>query len=169
MLGRSTPYADRPPLRTVLVPVLSTLAGSTMSLLPIVATEPLMPPLGLMMLLAWRLLRPEIWPAWAALPLGLADDLLSGHYLGTAMLLWTLSFLVLEWVDQLLRWRDAWIEWALATAAIILIGIADWALSQTITNITSVLTIVPQTLEAILLFPSALRVTAWLDGWRLKR
>ncbi|MFD2501348.1 rod shape-determining protein MreD [Rhizorhabdus histidinilytica] len=94
-----------------IVPILSTLAGSATALLPIVATEPIVPPFGLMMLLAWRLLRPEIWPVWVALPLGLADDLISGHYLGTAMILWTIAFLSLEWVDQALRWRDSWIEW----------------------------------------------------------
>ena len=96
---------ERTPLRVTIVPILSTLAGSAMALLPIIATEPIVPPFGLMMLLAWRLLRPEIWPVWAALPLGLADDLLSGHYLGTAMILWTIAFLALEWVDQALRSR----------------------------------------------------------------
>ena len=63
MIGRrANPYADQPPLRTVLVPILSTLAGSAMAILPIIATEPIIPPFGLMLLLAWRLLRPEMWP-----------------------------------------------------------------------------------------------------------
>jgi rod shape-determining protein MreD len=165
----ANPYAVKPPLRTVMVPILSTLAGSAMALLPVIATEPIVPPFGLMMLLAWRLLRPEMWPAWAALPLGLADDLLSGHYLGTAMILWTVTFLVLEWVDQNLLWRDAWIEWGLATVAIILLDIGAWALSQPRGSMTPMLTIVPQTVGAILLFPAVLRIAAWFDGWRLRR
>lgn len=170
MIGRKTsPYADQPPLRTVLVPILSTLAGSAMGILPIIATEPILPPLGLMLLLAWRLLRPEMWPALAALPLGLADDLLSGHYLGTAMILWTLAFLALEWVDQLLVWRDGWIEWGIASVAIIVIDIGSWALSQPTDSVTSLLTVVPQTIGAILLFPAILRLTAFLDRWRLRR
>jgi rod shape-determining protein MreD len=170
MIGRpANPYANRPPMRTVAVPILSTLAGSAMGILPIIATEPIVPPFGLMMLLAWRLLRPELWPSWAALPLGLADDLLSGHYLGTAMMLWTLAFLVLEWVDQVLVWRDGLIEWGIASVAILIIGIGCWALSQPSDSITSLFTVVPQTVGAILLFPAVLRITAGLDRWRLRR
>ncbi len=169
-LGRpGNPYADRLPMRAVLVPILSTLAGSAMALVPVVATEPIVPPFGLMLLLAWRLLRPEMWPSWTALPLGFADDLISGHYLGTAMILWTLAFLTLEWVDQLLVWRDGWIEWGVASVAIVIIALGSWALSQPANSVTSLLTVVPQTIGAILLFPTVLRATAALDRWRLKR
>lgn len=166
---KGNPYMERPPLRVTLVPVLSTLAGSAMALVPVVATEPIVPPFGLMMLLSWRLLRPELWPVWVALPLGLADDLLSGHYLGTAIILWTIAFLLLEWIDQALRWRDGWIEWGVASVGIVAIGIGSWALSQPAGSHTSVLTIIPQAIGAILLFPAILRLTAALDNWRLKR
>ena len=171
MIGRrsANPYADQPPLRTALVPILSTLAGSAMGFVPVIATEPMVPPFGLMMLLAWRLLRPEMWPPWVALPLGFADDLISGHYLGTAMILWTIAFLVLEWVDQVLVWRDGWIEWGIATPALIIIILGAWLLSQPTSSLTAILTIVPQTVSAILLFPAVLRITAWLDHWRLRR
>lgn len=166
---KGNPYMERPSLRVALVPALSTLAGSAMALLPVIATEPIVPPFGLMILLAWRLLRPEIWPVWAALPLGLADDLMSGHYLGTAMILWTVAFLVLEWVDQLLLLREGWIEWAIAAVALPVLGVGAWALSQPADSHTSVFTILPQTIGAILLFPWILRLTAALDTWRLKR
>lgn len=163
------PYAEQPPLRVILVPILSTLAGSAIGLFPIIATEPVIPPFGLMMLLAWRLLRPEMWPAWAALPLGLADDLISGHYLGTAMILWTVAFLILEWVDQALVWRDGWIEWGIAAAALILIDFGTWGLTHPSGDTVSALVPIPQTIGAILLFPAILRITAALDKWRLKR
>jgi len=166
---RINPYADRPPLRAVLVPILSTLAGSAMALVPVVATEPIVPPFGLMVVLGWRLLRPEMWPVWAALPFGLADDLLSGHYLGTSMILWTLAFLALEKIDQLLVWRDGWIEWGIGSMALIIIDIGAWALSQPADSVTSLLTIVPQTIGAVLLFPVTLRAMAALDRWRLRR
>ncbi len=169
IVGKGNPYMERPPLRVMLVPILSTLAGSAMTLLPVIATEPIIPPFGLMFLLSWRLLRPEMWPAWAALPLGLADDLLSGNYLGTAMVLWTAAFLVLEWADQNIAWRDGWIEWAIASAAMVVIAIGSWALSQPADSHSAITTIMPQTIGAILTIPVVLRTTAALDKWRLRR
>lgn len=166
---RGNPYLERPRLRVVAAPIASIVAGSAMVLFPVIATEPIVPPFGLMMLLSWRLLRPELWPVWIALPLGLADDLLSGHYLGTAMILWTAAFLVFEWIDQLTMWRDVWIEWALAAAAMILIGIGSWAFSQPADSATPLASLIPQTVAAILCFPAILRITALLDSWRLKR
>jgi len=170
MIGRpDNPYAVKPPFRTIAVPVGSILLGSTMGLVPIIATEPIVPPFGLMLLLAWRLLRPEIWAAWAALPLGLADDLISGHYLGTSMMLWTVALLVLDWVDHVLVWRDWWMEWLIAAVAITAIDMGSWAVSQPLESRTSITTLLPQLIAAILLFPIVLRLTALLDRWRLKR
>jgi rod shape-determining protein MreD len=76
---------------------------------------------------------------------------------------------VLEWVDQLLLWREGWIEWAIAAVALPALGVGAWALSQPGDSHTSVLTILPQTIGAVLLFPAILRLTAALDTWRLKR
>jgi len=45
-------------LRARLTPTLSVLIGSAMTLAPIIADAPMLPPFGLMMLLAWRLMRP---------------------------------------------------------------------------------------------------------------
>ncbi|KKC23810.1 rod shape-determining protein MreD [Sphingomonas sp. SRS2] len=170
MIGRrDNPYAVKPPLRTIAVPVGSILLGSVMGLVPIIATEPIIPPFGLMLLLAWRLLRPELWAAWAGLPLGLADDLISGHYLGTSMMLWTVALLVLDWVDHNLVWRDWWMEWLIAAIAITAIDIGAWALSQPLESHTRLSTLLPQLIGAILLFPIILRLIARLDRWRLKR
>lgn len=170
MIGRpDNPYAVKPPFRTIAVPVGSILLGSTMGLVPIIATEPIVPPFGLLLLLAWRLLRPEIWAAWAALPLGLADDLISGHYLGTSMMLWTVALLVLDWVDHVLVWRDWWMEWLIAAVAITAIDMGSWVVSQPLESRTSITTLLPQLIAAILLFPIVLRLTALLDRWRLKR
>lgn len=163
------PLIDKPPLRTVAVPVASTIAGSAMSLLPIVATSPSLPPFGLLMLLSWRLLRPEMWAAWIALPLGLADDLLTGHFLGTSMALWTVALLLMDWVDNVAMWRDFWIEWLIASGGIIAIIVASWALSQPPGSHARLLIVVPQIVGAILLFPAILRLTAGLDSWRLRR
>ncbi|MFX5813291.1 hypothetical protein ABTE31_21535, partial [Acinetobacter baumannii] len=67
------------------VPALSVMVGSAVTLWPFIATFPILPPFGLLMLLGWRLTKPDSLRIWAPLPLGLFDDLISGQPLGTAM------------------------------------------------------------------------------------
>ena len=62
------------PLRMRAVPFLTIMAASMLTALPFFTEGPLLPPMGLMMLLAWRLMRPGLLPVWAGLPLGLFDD-----------------------------------------------------------------------------------------------
>ena len=93
-------------LRRRYVPLTSTLSAIALALLPIVAASPFLPNLGFLVLITWRLLRPEIWSAQVALMLGLAADLVSGAPLGQSMLLWTAAFLALDYVDSLLGVRD---------------------------------------------------------------
>lgn len=92
--------------------------GSLTVLVPVVATLPLLPPFGLLVLLAWRLRNQAILPVWAGLPLGLFDDLVSGQSLGSAMALWTAAIVMIDIVDSRLVWRDFWQDWVLAGACI---------------------------------------------------
>lgn len=146
-----------------MVPVITTVGGSASSVLPLVETAPLLPPFGLLMLLAWRLLRPELWQAWAALGLGLADDLLVGHAIGTSMALWTAALLLLDLVDSRIVWRNCWQDWALSACLIATILILSWSLNAAPASPA----LLPQLGAAILLFPLAQRVVAALDRWRL--
>lgn len=149
------------------VPIISTMAGSATTLLPMVVTSPQVPPFGLLMLLSWRLLRPELWPAWIALPLGLFDDFLSGQPLGSAMCLWTALLLTLDLVDANLVWRDYWIDWAIAAIAIILcIAGGFWFTGLKHSGI-SLLILLPQMVFSILCFPLVVRLCVRLDRWRL--
>ena len=112
-LGRS----ERKPRAIWLAP-LSILLGSMVTLLPIVATVPFLPPFGLMILLGWRLVRSDSTKVWLPVPLGLFDDMISGQPLGSAMLLWTVCVLVIEVIDTRLVWRDFWQDWLIASGAI---------------------------------------------------
>jgi len=159
----------RAPPKTLWVPILSTIAGSALILLPIVATTPVAPPFGLLVVLAWRLLRPEMWPASMALPLGLADDLLSGHYLGTAMALWTVTFLAFDWVDHHVVWRDYWMEWVIAAIAITAIDAGSWFLNHSADMTNTLAAAIPSALCAILVYPAVVRIVAVFDRWRLRR
>lgn len=155
--------------RARLVPVLSTMAASLTAVIPVIAQWPLMPPAGLLMLLAWRLLRPEMWPAWVALPLGLFDDLATGRPPGTAPLIWTALFLAIDAADRWIIWRSHRMDWILAGAAIAAATIAAHALAFAIGAAPPIIVAMPQLAASILLFPLAVRLCARLDRWRLMR
>ena len=154
-------------IRARAVPILTTMAGSALALLPIVTDWQAVPPCGLLMLLAWRLLRPELWHAWIALPLGLFDDLMSGQTLGTAMFLWTVILLLVDALDTRLLWRDYWIDWLIAGAAIIIAMAGGYWLSGVDSAHGSLMLAVPQMIISTLCFPLAVRLCRLFDNWRL--
>lgn len=167
-----SPRSSAPPARAIevrarLVPIVSTLIGSACALVPTVTLSPAWPPFGLLMLLGWRLLRPEMWPAWIGLPLGLADDLLTGQTLGTGMVTWTLCLLLIDLVEVRLLWRDYWQEWLLAAVAIAIGILGAWVIACWTGGATPVTLVEPQILTSILCFPFIGRLCALLDRWRL--
>lgn len=94
------------------------LLASLLPLVPIIATFPILPPLGLLMLLGWRLQRQDAIPVWAPPLLGLFDDCLSGQPIGYAMFFWTICYLTIDVLDTRLVWRDFWQNWLIASGAI---------------------------------------------------
>lgn len=150
------------------IPATSVLLGSLTPLLPSISLYPMAPPLGLLMLLGWRTLVRDLWPAWVALPLGLFDDLFSGQPIGSAMLLWTLIFLTLDIFDRWMMWRDYRQDWAISSVLIALVMILSLGISNMAGGATPVLVIFPQILVSILAFPLAVRVCAMLDRLRWK-
>lgn len=155
------------PLLAYCTPWLSIALASVLPGWPLIASVPLMPPLGFLVLLGWRQLHPGLLPVWAGLPLGLFDDLVSGQPAGSGVLLWSAALLGLEAIELRWPWRHFLVEWAL-TAALVLAylplagffanGIArpDW------------LAVLPsQILVSILIYPLIARLVAWLDRMRL--
>ena len=55
-------------IRREYVPIVSTILGCLLALLPIVVSSPIIPDFAFLTLIAWRLLRPEMWSATTALP-----------------------------------------------------------------------------------------------------
>lgn len=139
------------------------MAGSLLPIVPIVAVVPYLPPLGLLLLVAWRQRSPDILPVWAGAPLGLWDDLLSGHPLGSAMSLWTLILLAVDVVDHRLVWRTFWQDWLVAAGAIagFLVG-ARLAGTPLRAHVDTVLMI--QIAIAIALYPLAASLCGWVDA-----
>lgn len=149
-------------------PAISVMIGSLIpAMLPMIAQTPLMPPLGLMLLIAWRMLRPEVWPLWVGLPLGLFDDLMSGQPLGSAVLLWTIILLALDFENQRHFWRDYWHGWFTASFALAFAIGGSWTIIRLAGYGGSAVQILPQIAYSIGLFPLSVRICASLDKWRL--
>lgn len=166
MPTRSAFEIERPGWQRRYLPVLTVLAGSLVTIWPFVTSVPILPPLGLMILLAWRLSRPDLFRIWVPLPLGMFDDLVSGQPLGSAMLLWTLCFFVMDLIDQRLVFRDFWQDWLIASGAIGFCLVAGRLIAAPVgAHVDTVLVL--QTVVSILLFPLVARGCAWLDARRL--
>jgi rod shape-determining protein MreD len=159
---------DRAPTRLQLaaIPIMSTALGSLTALLPMIATSPILPPFGFMVLISWRLLHRTMWPVWITLPLGLFDDIFSGQPLGSAVFLWTLAFLTLELFDRRMMWRDFWQEWGLASALTCLFLLSELWMANMMGHPTSPSVLVPQMLLSILFLPLITRLCALLDRVR---
>ncbi len=159
-------FAPEPsPTAAWAIPVASIIAGSLITILPLIATFPVLPPLGLMTLLAWRLLRPDTVRIWTPLPLGLFDDLVSGQPLGSAILLWTVSLLVVDLLDQRLMSRDFWQDWVLASGAIGFCLIIGRLIATPLEAHVDTLLLF-QVIASVLLYPFVARLVGWLDTKR---
>jgi len=151
------------------IPAMSVVAGSLLSALPIVSVSGWYPDFGFLVLLGWRLLRADAWPAWWAAPLGFANDILTGAPIGMSVALWTGVMIVMDLVDRRTIWRDYWIEWALAALLILAAETVEWWLAALSGASFAYRSILPPVLVSTLAFPIVAWLVARLDRWRLGR
>lgn len=147
------------------IPWSTVAAASALTTVPVIASIPLLPPFGLLMLLAWRLLVRFSLRPWAAAPLGLWDDLLSGQPLGSAVLLWSLCFLAIEAIEGRLGHRDFRRDWLVAAAAIAFCLVGGRLIAVPLQAPLGPL-IAAQVAVTILAFPLAAWLVAWIDRRR---
>jgi len=132
-----------------------------------IASAPVMPPFGFLVLVAWMQLRPGLLPAWAGAPLGLFDDLVSGQPLGSGVLLWSAGVIALEVIEMRLPWRNFVMEMmvgAVLIAAYLALGLAFANIAGAS---TALVVIVPQILVSVLLYPLVGRFVGAIDRLRL--
>ncbi len=151
------------------IPFLSILLGSVLPFLFIASAVPLVPPAGLMILLAWRLVRPGIIPVWAGFPLGMWDDLFSGFPFGSAILLWSMVLLAIEALEARLPWHGFIQDWLTAGLILSAYLLVATFLSGAHGSFPMLLGLLPQLLLSVLLFPIISRMVARLDRLRLTR
>jgi rod shape-determining protein MreD len=121
----------------------------------------------LLILLAWRLMRPGMWPAWIGLPLGLFDDLYNGQPFGSSAFIWSLCMIAVELVDLRGVWRDYMRDWLIAAVLIMFALLAGLGIIGLAFRAPEITIIVPQIIVSILFYPLAVRLCAHLDSWRL--
>lgn len=172
--ARSDAYGSRinrshSPLLANIIPWASIILGSLLPIFAVSAALPLMPPLGFLLLIGWRLVRPGLLPVWAGFPLGLFDDLYSGQPFGFAILTWSLVLLAIELIENRWPWRVFWQDWFTAGILTILYLLVGWLLSGASPTLPSLIALVPQLVLSILLFPVIARMVARLDELRLRR
>jgi rod shape-determining protein MreD len=151
------------------LPWATILLGSLTPWLPVIAPAPVLPPFGLVLMLAWRLLRPGLLPPWAGLPLGLFDDLFSGQPMGSGVLLFSVALIVIELIEIRFPWRNFWLDWLTATGIIVPYLVIAATLSGTQLTLVQLGVIAPQILLSVVLFPIIARIVAMLDRLRLMR
>jgi rod shape-determining protein MreD len=168
-LGRPNALDRRPKRLARAIPALSVAAASLLPLAPIVAEVGWMPSTGFLFLLAWRLLRGDVIPAWWAAPLGVWNDLVLGLPLGFSVVTFTGAMILLDLLDRRTMWRDYWLEWLIAAALIFLAELARWQVDAATGARYPLITILPATAIAILSFPLAAWAANRIDRWRLGR
>lgn len=166
MVDATRPFREPvTPRNARLLPWVSVMAGSLVTIVPVGAELSLLPPFGLLMLLAWRLLAPLALRPWAPALLGLFDDLVSGQPTGSAMLLWTAASLLVQALDARSGVRDFTQGWVIAAVAIAFCLVGGRFLATPLGAHVDTLLIF-QTLVSILIFPLIAHTVARIDARR---
>jgi rod shape-determining protein MreD len=151
------------------VPAATVVAASLLAALPIVSASGWYPDFGYMVLISWRLLRADPWPAWWAAPLGLVNDLFTGYPVGFSVAFWSATMLALDLIDRRTMWRDYWIEWVLAAVLVSIDEWLQWSLARAEGGAVPFSKMVPPLVISICVFPLSAWVVSRIDAWRRGR
>lgn len=157
------------PVLATAVPWLSIMFGSLVPQWVTIFSAPLMPPLGFMMLVCWRQIRPGVLPVWAGWPLGLFDDLYSGLPFGTGVLLWSAALVVMEVLEVRYPWRGILVDWLVGSALTSAYIVLTFIFANHLEHGNSPAGLLIQVPLAALLLPLCGRFAAWWDRLRLAR
>lgn len=160
---------DHSPFLLVFVPWATILLASYLQSVPIAVSGPLLPPLGFLFLLAWRLLRPGVLPIWSGLIFGIWDDLFSGQPFGSAILLFSATMLAIEIIDIRFPWRGFAQDWGIAAAITVIYIFVATLISGSQLSLPLVGVVVPQLLLSIIAYPFIAFIVSRLDKLRLMR
>jgi rod shape-determining protein MreD len=133
----------------------------------VIASAPVMPPVGFLLLVAWQQLRPGLFPVWVGLPLGLFDDLYSGQPFGSAVVLWSVAMLGLDFIEHRFPWRGFVLNWLEASGFIAAYVVFSLQIANLGGGATPLATVLPQVVLSVLAYPIAARLVGLADRVRL--
>jgi rod shape-determining protein MreD len=158
------------PLRfATFVPAATVVAASLLATLPIVSSHGWVPDFGYLVLISWRLLRSDAFPAWWAAPLGLVNDLFTGQPIGFSVAMWSATMLALDLIDRRTMWRDYWMEWVLAAVLIAINEWLEWQIAAVVGARVPFSHLAAPLAIGIFVFPIVAWFVARVDHWRLGR
>jgi rod shape-determining protein MreD len=160
---------DHSAILAIGIPWLTILLGSITPMLPIITVVPVLPPFGFLIMMAWRSLRPGLFPLWAGFPLGLFDDLFSGQPFGCGILLYSLALIAYDLLELRFPWRGFWQNWLVASLFLITYLLSSAVLAGGEFSLLRIGIVAPQILLSITLFPIAASIVSLLDRLRLLR
>ena len=155
------------PLVALSLPWLLVMLGSLTPSWPIIASAPVMPAFGFLILVSWQQLRPGLFPVWAGLPLGVFDDLFSGQPFGSAVMLWSLAMIALDVIETRFPWRDFVQDWLVAALIIFLYLAGTVTLANLEGGDAAYRIMLPQLIVSLLAYPLIGRLVAMVDRLRL--
>jgi rod shape-determining protein MreD len=155
------------PALALSAPWVLVMGGSLAPLLPLIASAPVVPPFGFLLLIAWQQLRPGLFPVWAGLPLGLFDDLYSGQPLGSAVLLWSVAMIGIDVVEARFPWRGFWLNWLVSAGIVAAYLLLALWLANLAGGRAAPAILLPQLVVSILTYPLAARLVGAFDRLRL--
>lgn len=165
-LRRRIDRAPSPALAAA-VPWASVMLLSLVPFAPLVVSAAIVPPFAFMALLAWRMYRPGLLPVWAGAPLGAFDDLFSGQPFGSAIMLWSIAMIVIEYVDTRLRSRGFATDWALAATLVAGALLLGAMIANMTGGATPLVAIAPQIVLVVALQPALIWLVVVFDRLRL--
>lgn len=168
-LDLTRPRINRAPssVLALALPWVLVMLGSLSPTWPIIASAPVLPPLGFLFLLAWLHLRPGLFPVWAGLPLGLFDDLFSGQPMGSGVLLWSVATIGMDYLETRFPWRGFITNWLVASAVIVGYLVIAAQFAGAASNGVLLIAMAPQLAMAVLAYPIAAQLVGLVDRLRL--
>ncbi|WP_343347794.1 rod shape-determining protein MreD [Sphingomicrobium sp. XHP0239] len=166
---RPSAFEQGPRKNAEALPAVSVVVAGMLALIPAMSTTGWWPDFGLMALIAWRLQRSDPFPNWAAIPLGLFNDLITLHPLGLSVVCFTIALIVLDVMDARRIRGTFFTDWFVA---ILLISIAEfiqlWIAAIQGAAMPLNVIIAPIVISS-LLFPVMAGIVAMLDRYRLRK